>query len=226
MRWIAWFAFLGIATYMGARWMLKPAIDIDTFVETPEVYERLEKKWDGVVSNTMRVTPRVDVNAPESVIKWPAYKSKIVAAPAVELRIRKQQWSATYPMADRGFIGPSYVSLKLNWPEEEESRAKARANEEPPRLIYSRSGEETNDLLYSERYRASSGIKYASPMDAPREEAVVASCNRSLGCEIRFEHLGRPAQLSIPARRGDDWEAAYMGARRLLASITTPIARK
>jgi hypothetical protein len=205
------------------------SIKAETFVETPEVYDKLyASALNGVPANTpMRTTPRVDVNAAESVIRWPAYQSKKVTAPPVELRIKKAQWAPQEAVRDPAFIGPESLSLRFDWPEPDEARKEAAANEQL-RLTYYRShgGAADKDLLYDEEYRAKPGVRYSTPLDAPREEAVLLMCSRGLGCDLRFEYLGRPAVLNFAMRRVDLWEDGHNAAKRLLASIATPITSK
>jgi hypothetical protein len=228
MRWLILLVVAGAVIYGAVKWTTKPAMDIATFVETPEVLETAQKQY-GLMSDRTRVTPRVNVNAPETVIRWPAYKSKWVAAVPLELRIRKAQWGEGYQVSDSGFIGPDAVGLRLDWPESAEERADAPGTEEPPLVIYQRSlGFATRDLLYDEEYRAGSEIKFATPLTVPREEAVVIYCGRygSTNCNMRFEYLGRPAEFNLARRRLEDWEAGHQAARRMLASIATPIGKK
>ena len=218
---------VGAAMYAFARYMTKPAIDIDTFVETPEVWERMFNKYDGITSDKMRVTPRVKLDAPETVIRWPAFKSSRVSAQPLELRIRRDQWADKFAVSDRGFIGPDAVGLRVDWPEEDEERAKASKEEEPPRLTYGRASA-WRDFLYEEEFRSNREIKFATPLDVPREQAAVIYCGSygAIHCTLYFEHLGRPAQLTFPRRRFEHWDEALQRARQLLASVATPIQKK
>jgi len=229
LRWLIILAVTA-AVMFGANWFFtRPAFQFDTLVETPELIDRLFNQYGGTASNQLRVTPRVDIDAPESVIRWPAWQSKWVFAVPLELRIGKGQWGHKFALSDGGLIGPDAVGLRLDWPESDEERAKALEGEEPPLVLYSRStGMSIRDLLYSEEYRANSEIKFATPMEAPREEAVVIYCGGygATDCNMRFEYMGRPVELHFPRRRFDDWEEAHQGARRLLASIARPIQKK
>jgi hypothetical protein len=42
-------------------------------------------------------------------------------------------------------------------------------------------------------------------------------------CHLFFEYRGRPARLTFPNRRFDDWETGLKNARSLLDSIAKPI---
>jgi hypothetical protein len=226
MRMVVIMAVVGAAMFALARWLVQPAIDIDTFVETPEVWDRMFNQYDGIQSDKMRVTPRVNLDAPETVIRWPAFKSSRVDAQPLELRIRKGQWADKFQVSDRGFIGPAAVGLRVDWPEKDEERAKAGRDEELARVIYGRANL-GRDFLYEEQFRSNREIKYATPLDSPRDQAVVIYCGShgAVHCTLYFDHLGRPAQLTIPRRRFDDWEDALKRARQLLASVATPIKR-
>jgi hypothetical protein len=226
MRGLVLLAVTGALVFLAVRWALGiwPSLDIDTFVETPEEWEKLYAKYDRTTSDRVRVTPRVDVDAPVSVIRWPAFKSNKVAAVPLELRIRKDQWASREAVSDQGFIGPSSVGLRLDWPEADEARAKARDDEQPLAVSYGRSVIH-RDFLYDEAYRANEEIKYATPLTAPREEAVVIYCGRGPECTVNFEYLGRPAVFSLPRRRFDDWREGLLAARRLIASVAKPIEK-
>jgi hypothetical protein len=231
VKWLVAFGIVGAVMFFLVRSLQTSSLKAETFVETPEVYDKLyASALNGVPENTkMRTTPRVDVNAAESVIRWPAYQSKKVAAPPVELRIKKAQWVRQEAVRDPAFIGPESLSLQLDWPEDTEARRAAAASEDLTRLTYYRShgGAADKDLLYDEEYRANRGVRYVTPMDTPREEAVLVRCAGGLGCFVKFEYLGRPAELQFPTRRYEKWEEGHNAAKRLLASIATPItARK
>jgi hypothetical protein len=222
IKWLVAFALLGALWFVMFRSVFGPSMKWDTFVETPEVFDEMERKYSGIVSSRVRVTPEVDVNAAESVIRWPAWKSKEVAALPIEVHVAKAQWSDRSPVSDQGFIGPSALALRVDWPEPAEERAKAPAQEAAPVVYYFRShgGRGTHDLLYDERYRSAKNIVFASPLTAAREEAVVVYCPSysSIPCEARFEYLGRSAQFAFPRRRADDWEEGYKRARQVLVA--------
>ncbi|MBE0621981.1 MAG: hypothetical protein IH605_15415 [Burkholderiales bacterium] len=223
MRWVFRLAVVGAVVFGMARWLTRPAIDIDTFVETQEGFEEIFNKGGGMTSS------QVNMSASESVIRWPAWKSNWVSAAPLELRIKKNQWAHDLPLGNNDWIGPLAVALRLDWPESDEERAKKRKGEVLPVVVYFRNtGLARNDLLYSEGYRAERAIRFATPMDAPREESAVIYCEGYGGtdCTIHFEYLGRPVELRFPRRRFDDWEDAYQRARRLLASVGTPIRKK
>ena len=227
MRMVVFMIVIAAAMYGMARWLTRPLIEFDTFVETPEVWLELFNKYDGIESDRVRVTPRVNPLDRESVIRWPTFQSTRLYAAPVELRIRDTQWSDKAPVSDRGVIGPDRVVLALDWPEAEAGRARAPRDEEPPRVVYTRA-RIGRDVLVDEEFRAGGEVKYATPLDAPREEAVIVYCaeRASQGCVMLFEHLGRPAQLGFPQRRLPDWREGYRRARTLIASIATPITRK
>ena len=225
MRWVLAFFAASMLVFVVIREALWPKLDIDSFVETPEEWERLYAKYDRTTSDRVRVTPRVNVDAPVSVILWPAFKSNKVAALPLELRIRKEQWASREAVSDPGFIGPNSVGLRLDWPESDEARAKARDDETPLAVTYGRS-EIHRDLLYDEAFRADDKIKFATALTAPREEAVVVYCLGGGYCAAKFEYLGRPATFNFPKRRLDDWREGYLAARRLIASIARPIEKR
>jgi hypothetical protein len=217
MRWLIVLAVVGAVMFGAVKWITRPTMHIDTFVETPETEYRYQA----------RVTPQVDIGAPESVIRWPAFKSKIVAAAPLELRIKRSQWADKFQVIDNGHIGPSSVGLRLDWPEPDEARAKALGGEGAPRVMYARAIV-YRDMLYDEEFRANPEIRYATPLTAPRDEAVVIFCGGygAVDCRMRFEYLGRPVEVYFPRRRVEDWEGARQAALRLLASVATPIAKK
>ncbi len=215
----------GATVYGIGKWLTKPAIDVNTFVETPELRERMDKKWANVV-NGPRGTPLVNIEAPESVIRWPAYKSQTVSAPALELRIRKELWAKDQPVQDIGYIGPLGISLKLEWPEPEETRQKAPASEREMTVSYGRGFDlETRDPLYDPAIRARPGVVHMTEPDSPREKAYLVYCStyKKFDCDLHFEHLGRPAHISLPQRRIEDWESGMNAAKRLLSVVATPI---
>jgi hypothetical protein len=227
VKWLVAFGILGAMWFVMFR-SLWPTVDVKTFVETPELYEAAYSRDGSMVKDNRRVMKRVDPNAPEVVIKWPTWQSKEVMAPPIELRIRRDQWAKVRdPVIDRGFLAPDAVTLKLNWPESEESRAGAKADEEPPRVVLSRGHGEPGDvdLLTRQQMRESQFTKFATPVDAPRDQAVLVTCVHGAkgDCSILFEHRGRTAYVYFPGRRADDWEKAHEAAQRLLASIATPL---
>jgi hypothetical protein len=227
LKWLVAFGILGAMWFTMFR-SLNPSVDVKTFVETPEIIDAAYSKDGAIVKDSRRVMKRVDPAAPEIVIKWPTWKSKEVIAPPIELRIRRDQLAAIRdPIIDRGFLAPDSVTLKLNWPESEESRAGASAEEEAPRVVLSRGHGEPGsvDLLTREQMRDSQFTKFATPVDAPRDQGVIVTCVHGAkgNCSILFEHQGRTTYVYFPGRRADDWEQAREGAQRLLASITSPL---
>jgi hypothetical protein len=227
MKWLIAFGILGAMWFTMFR-SLSPSVDVKTFVETPEIIDAAYSKDGAFVKDNRRVMKRVDPGAAEVVIKWPTWKSKEVIAPPVELRIRRDQLANIRdPIVDRGFLAPDSVTLKLNWPESAESRAGASEEEEAPRVVIFRGHGEPGsvDLLTRQQMRDSEFTKFATPVDAPRDQGVIVSCVHAPkgNCDILFEHRGRTVYVYFPARRADDWGEARDGAQRLLASITTPL---
>src|SRR4030095_9381603 len=94
-------------------WKSVARVDVAKFVETPEVVEAAYTPDGLMAKDTRRTMGRVDVDAAESVIRWPAWKSKEVSAPPIELRVRKDQWFGDDPVTDRGFIGPDSRTLRV-----------------------------------------------------------------------------------------------------------------
>jgi hypothetical protein len=226
MKWLVAFGILGAMWFVMFR-SLNPSVDVKTFVETPEIFEAAYSKDGSMVKDNRRVMKRVDPSAPEVVIKWPTWKSKEVVAPPIELRIRRDQLAKIRdPIVDRGFLAPDSVTLKLVWPESEDSRAGASQEEEAPRVVLFRGHGEPGDvdLLTREQMRDSQFTRFATPVDAPRDQGVIVSCVGAKGeCSILFEHRGRTTYVYFPGRRADDWEQARDAAQRLLASITTAL---
>lgn len=224
-RWIVIVLLFGVLAVAWAMWTKRPYFNFATMVETPEL-DRHPLFMVDIEGNKYRVTPRVDLAAPSSVIRWPAFRSARGEAQPLQLTIAKAQWAADMPLVDNGFVGPQSVALRLDWPETAEERAKAPVDEAPVRVTYFRR-QWFRDPLTDAEIRADRDIHFASPDATPREEAVVVRCIAGydrIPCKAVFEHLGRPAQVEFPRRRLDDWEAAYTAARGLVRGIATPIA--
>lgn len=221
MKWLVFVVTVCVVIWGGVHWTLRPAIDLETFVETEE---HLDKSLGRPVkSNSYRVTPRIDVRARETIVRWPAYRSNTVFAAPLQLRIKNSLWSEEQPVLDNGYIAPYSVALRLDWPEDEESSKRARANEEAPRMILMRNLGNTKDVLFDAEWRK--GARFTTPEGTARESAVAIWCY--LGkCSMYFDYLGRPVELKFPGRRFRQWEDAHELALRLLREVATPIKVK
>lgn len=217
---------LVLVVVVGGSKLLNPGIKAETFVETPELYDRWYEHENVVRQGHPRATGKVDPNAAESVIRWPRYKSKDVDAPPIELRIRRAQWADSDPVRDMGFLAPDEIRLTFDWPEDPESRAKAPRGEKPPsvRLRRSHGGAQSPDVLVDPAERRN--VFYASPAETPRDKILVVDCpshGQPRRCEALFEYRGRTAYLSFPYRRYKDWLDGLEAARNMLDSVARPL---
>ena len=220
-------AVLAFVMVVGVSKLLNPGIKAETFVETPELYDKWYVHENAVRQGHPRTSERVDPNAAESVIRWPRYfRSKDVDAPPIELRIPRAQWVDSDPVKDMGFLAPDEIRLTFDWPEDPVSRAKAPLGEKPPsvRLRRSHGGARDPDVLMDAARRGD--VLYASPAETPRDKVVVLACSFYDGqrrCEALFEYRGRTAYVSIPYRRHQAWQYGVEAARNMLDSVTKPL---
>lgn len=221
MKWVVFVVTVCVVIWGGVRWAQRPVIDFETFVETEEHADKLFGR--PTKSDSYRVTPRVDVRARETLVRWPEYRSKTVFAAPLQLRIRNSLWSEQQPVTDNGYIAPYSVALRFDWPEDEESSKRARADEEAPRMLLMRHLGNTKDVLFDADWRKDATFK--TPEGTARESAVAIACYIDR-CYMYFDYLGRPVQLTFPRRRFRQWEEAHELALRLLREVATPVKVK
>lgn len=218
MKWVVFVVTVCVVIAGGVYWTRRPAIDLATFVESEAHADKSLGR--AVKSDSYRVTPRVDVRARETVIRWPAYRSSTVFAAPLQLRIKNSLWSEERPVVDNGYIAPYSVALRLDWPEDMESAKRARADEEAPRVLLMRHLGSTKDVLFDAEWRRNA--TFHTPDGTVRAKAVGIFCYVGR-CTMYFDYLGRPVQLTFPRRRFRQWEEAHELALRLLREVGTPI---
>jgi hypothetical protein len=221
VKWLVAFSILGAMWFV--MWKSIARVDVQKFVETPEIHEAAYTPDGLMAKDTRRTMGRVDAEAAESVIRWPAWKSPKVAADPIELRVQRNQWHAKDPFTDRGFIGPDAIRLRVSWPETPEERSQASPSEEYPVLHLGRAHGDFDPLTSPES--SIRGLIYSTPVDTPRPQKIAIMCGitESSECNLFFEYRGRPARLTFPRRRFEDWESGYKSARTLLDAIAKPI---
>ncbi len=218
MKWVVFVVTVCVVIGGSVYWTRRPAIDLTSFVESEAHADKSLGR--AVKSDSYRVTPRVNVRAPETVVRWPAYRSNTVFAAPLQLRIKNSLWSEERPVLDNGYIAPYSVAFRLDWPEDEESTKRARADERAPRLELMRHLGNTKDVLFDAEWRRNA--RFHTPDGTAREKAVGIFCYAG-GCTMYFDYLGRPVQLTFPGRRFRQWEEAHELALRLLREVGTPI---